>query len=453
MPLNRSRFIYALSGAICDGNWSAAGVRDALKRQADGQPIRLPKLAERMLAAFPEKPTFAAIANFLFTDGALQRSLARQPRGVTRKTKRMSRPKMEVLPARLRDIHIPQLPTEAALAQWLNIPPGRLRWLADISGRNRKHPPGNLRAYRYRWIPKRNGLPRLLEIPGAILKRLQRKILWDILNLIPLHPAAHGFCPGRSIVTNAGAHCGKALVLRFDLAEFFPSVSSARVFRIFRTLGYPADVARLLMGLCTTSLPRDVWETRPGWQIGANFDSWMQLKTRHLPQGAPTSPSLANLAATRLDRRLAGLARNVEAEYTRYADDLTFSGGARLARAHRRLASHVALIASEEGFSLNHRKTRLMRAGRRQRVTGVTVNVRPNIARREFDRIKAILYNCIRHGPDSENREDHSDLRAHLLGTVAHVSSIHPARGARLREMLEKITWSRPDLSMRSALQ
>ncbi|HZK82460.1 MAG TPA: reverse transcriptase family protein, partial [Humisphaera sp.] len=341
----------------------------------------------------------------------------------------------------LSDVSIPNLPTEGALAKWFDLDLQILRWRADPAGRNRKHPPGPLRPYRYRWIPRREGLPRLLEIPKYALKQMQRKILADILDRVPVHFAAHGFCAGRSIVTNAAVHCGKAVVLRFDLADFFPSVSSARIFRIFRTLGYPPDVARLLMGLCTTSIPADVWDARPGSRVGADFAARQRLITRHLPQGAPTSPALANLAAGRLDRRLFGIATSAGAVYTRYADDLTFSGDADLARSRKRIETLVAVVAHEEGFALNHRKTRMMRAGVRQHITGVVVNVRPNIRRAEFDRLKAILTNCVRHGPASQNRDGHPDFRAHVAGKIAHVASIHSARGAKLWGIFHRISW------------
>ncbi len=344
-------------------------------------------------------------------------------------------------PLRLADIAVPKLPTEAALATWFGVSPRILRSRADPAGRNRRHPPGPLRTYRHRWIPRRSGTPRLLEIPTGPLKQMQRKVLAEILNAVPIHPAAHGFTCGRSIVTNAAVHCGKKTVLRFDVADFFPSVSSARVFGIFRTIGYPVDVARLLAGLCTTQMPASVWENRPGARDGADYLTRQRLITRHLPQGAPTSPALANLAAARLDRRLSRLAKAADAAYTRYADDLTFSGGPQLARSRKRFESHVAMIAGEEGLALNHRKTRIMRAGVRQRVTGVIVNVRPNIGRVDFDRLKAILTNCLRHGPASQNRDEHPDFRAYLAGTIAHVASIHPAQGEKLRRLFTQISW------------
>lgn len=445
LQLDRARFVYSLAGTLIAGEWTVAGVKASLRPAAAEYSIRAPQLAKKILAAFAVKPSFDELVSFLIVATALGRAMNRASIPEHKRASSLPRrlPKMEIPPPGLRGLFLPNLASIGALAKWFDIGVQILLWRADPAGRNRKHPPGPLRTYRYRWIPKRQGPPRLLEIPKAELKRMQRKILAEILNAIPVHAAAHGFCTGRSIVTNAKIHCGKDAVLRFDLADFFPNISSARVFRIFRTLGYPPDVARLLMGLCTTSIPADIWTARPGARDGADFVARQRLVTRHLPQGAPTSPALANLAAGRLDRRLNGLATAAGAVYTRYADDLTFSGGANLARSAKRFETLVAVIAHEEGFSLNHRKTRLMRASVRQHVTGVVVNALPNIRRDRFDRLKAILTNCVRHGPASQNREGIADFRAHLAGKVAYVASVHPARGEKLSAIFRQITWER----------
>jgi hypothetical protein len=173
-------------------------------------------------------------------------------------------------------------------------------------------------------------------------------------------------------------------------------------------------------------------------------DAWQRdqrYALPHLPQGAPTSPALANLAAHALDRRLAGLAATAQASYTRYADDLVFSGGPELARQAERFAAQVGAIALEAGFALNHRKTRIMRQGVSQRAAGIVLNRHPNVPRREFDALKAILHNCLRRGPDGENREGLPDFRGHLRGRIAHQALITPARGARLLAQFEQIMW------------
>ena len=147
----------------------------------------------------------------------------------------------------------------------------------------------------------------------------------------------------------------------------------------------------------------------------------------------------------RADCRLSALARAAGATYTRYADDLAFSGGEQFEKGVDRFAAHVAAILHEEGFAVNHRKTRVMRRGVRQYLAGVVTNEHPNVVRADFDRLKAILTNCARHGPASQNRDGHAAFRAHLEGRVAFVEMINPQKGARLRRIFEKIAWEMSD--------
>jgi hypothetical protein len=162
----------------------------------------------------------------------------------------------------------------------------------------------------------------------------------------------------------------------------------------------------------------------------------------HLPQGAPTSPALANLCAYRVDCRLSGLAQATDAVYTRYADDLAFSGNEAFDRCVERFAAQAAAILLEEGFEVHHRKTRIMRRGVRQYLAGVVTNERVNVVRADFDRLKATLTNCLKHGPVSQNRERHPDFRGHLAGRVAFVAMINPQKGARLRRIFAQIEWT-----------
>jgi RNA-directed DNA polymerase len=324
---------------------------------------------------------------------------------------------------------VPMLRTTGALAEWLKIPVGQLDWLADVKGLTLKQSEPKLRHYVNVWIARPHRKPRLLEVPKPRLKAIQRRILHEILDKIPPHDAAHGFRVGRSIVSYVKPHVGQRIVLRFDLRDFFASVSRAQVEATFRKAGYPRAVAKLLTGLCTTRTPQEV-----------NRDN--RFAARHLPQGAPTSPALANLAAYRLDVRLTALAQKLGATYTRYADDLAFSGDQRLARTAKRVQILVGVIAAEEGFELNFRKSRFMRQSVRQQLAGVVVNARPNLKREDYDQLKAILHNCIRHGPASQNRAGHADFRRHLQGRIAHVRSLHAERGAKLQAMFERIDWT-----------
>jgi hypothetical protein len=149
---------------------------------------------------------------------------------------------------------------------------------------------------------------------------------------------------------------------------------------------------------------------------------------------------LANLVAWRLDARLSAWAERCGLAYSRYADDLTFSGDLPAARL-RRYAGAIAAIVEDCGFRVNHRKTCCFGAHRAQRVTGLVVNRHPNIARVDYDRLKAILTRCIRHGPGGENRDGRADFHGWLQGRVAWCSSINPARGAKLQGLFARIDW------------
>jgi hypothetical protein len=339
---------------------------------------------------------------------------------------------------------VPVLATTGDLADWLGVTAGELEWLADERGLERCARDIRLQHYVYRWVPKPRGGVRLLEAPKARTKALQRRILHEILDGVPPHEAAHGFVRGRSIRTHAAVHAGKRAVLRIDLADFFLSVPSARVIAIFETIGYPRPVARALAALCTNRAPVKSMRIAPltsAEEIAQIRRTEALARARHLPQGAPTSPAIGNLCARALDVRLQAAAEAIGAVYTRYADDLTFSGDETFARRAARFSSLVAAIALESGFVVNHRKTRLARSAQRQLVTGLVVNRGVAIPRDVYERYEAILFNCVRHGPEAQNREQVSDFRATLRGIVAHVASVQPARGQRLHELFERIEW------------
>jgi hypothetical protein len=322
---------------------------------------------------------------------------------------------------------IPKITTLGDLADVLRLHPDDLGWLVS---RSPEH-------YRHRWrIKPKSGRLRLIESPKVLLKFAQRQVLRKILHAIPPHEAARGFRPGCSVRDFVEPHTGKELLVRFDLEDFFPSITAARVLQIFLTAGYPESVARALTRLTTHAAPPSVLEEKT-----LMWPERRRLATPHLPQGAPTSPALANLSAFRLDCRLAGLAKAAGADYTRYADDLLFSGGTDFARQARRFEVAVGAILIEEGFRPNHHKTRVLRQGQKQHAAGLVLNEKPNIDRREFDRLKAILTNCARHGPVSQNRENHPDFAAHLAGKLAWVRFIHPVKEAKLREIFERIDW------------
>ena len=322
---------------------------------------------------------------------------------------------------------IPEITTLGDLADTLRLHTDDLGWLIS---RNAEH-------YRHRWqVKPKSGRFRLIESPKVLLKFAQRQVLRKILHAIPPHEAARGFRAGCSVRDFVEPHTGKTLLVRFDLEDFFPSITSARILQIFLTAGYPENVARALTRLTTHAAPPSVLEEK-----SLACSERRRLGTPHLPQGAPTSPALANLSAFRLDCRLAGLAKAAGADYTRYADDLLFSGGEDFSWQARRFEVAVGAIIIEEGFRPNHHKTRVLRQSQKQHAAGLVLNEKPNIDRREFDLLKAVLTNCVRHGPTSQNFEQHPDFAAHLAGRLAWVRFIHPGKEAKLRAIFERIEW------------
>lgn len=337
--------------------------------------------------------------------------------------------------------HLPRWRSSLQLAKWLDVSTEELAWFGGAWRQDAKTP-ARLGHYSYRWVAKRSGGFRLIEIPKSRLREAQRRLLHGLLDHIPVHQAAHGFLKGRSCLSHAALHQNQAVVIRMDLQDFFSSIPASRIHALFTHIGCPASLARLLTGLCTHRTP---WRELniPENRARIMFAQRQCLNAAHLPQGAPTSPALANLCAFHLDLRLDALAKSLNATYSRYADDLVFSGNRELLAGAQRFHIRVAAIALEEGFSLNTRKTRVMCAVGRQTITGLVVNRFPNIPRSEYDRLKAILHNCLTHGADTQNHENRMDFRAHLLGRIAYVASVHPSRGMRLRDIFAQINWGK----------
>jgi len=210
--------------------------------------------------------------------------------------------------------------------------------------------------YRKFDIPKRGGGHRRILAPSTELKQMQRRILRRLLGRLTCHPAAMGFEKGRSVVTNALPHVGAAVVVRMDVRDFFTTTTARRVEKYFRTIGWGREPARLLTKLCTHG--------------------------GGLPQGAPTSPRLANLLNVPLDTRLAALARSRQAAYSRYADDLTFSVRSDDRAAVNAIHGATKRVLKGYGYTLHQKKKlRISRPHEQQRVTGLVVNERVNLPR------------------------------------------------------------------------
>jgi RNA-directed DNA polymerase len=445
-PHDRLMLGEVLAGAFDGGAWTAEALAERCAGTLDRWPGWMTALAMTIVATHRSPPAgsrseraelVAAVLERLPDDGepmpeAIEWLGARAP----------------VRPRLRHNWPIARIESTGELAERLELSPGQLAWLADVRGLERTVSAERLRNYRYRALPRGGGsAPRVIEAPKARLKEIQRWVLREILDHVPVHPAAHGFVPGRSVIGHARAHAGRAAVLALDLRDFFASIAAGRVYGLFHTIGYPPAVAHTLTGLCTNVVPQAVWEVigrvadASSTPVTARFALGRALATPHLPQGSPTSPALANLAAFGLDRRLAGLARSLELTYTRYADDLTFSGPPSLLRRRVGIEARVESIAAEEGFAVNRDKTSLRTRGSRQTVCGIVVNERPNVPREEYDRLRALLHNTARDGAVVHNRERMADFEAHVRGRIAWVSALHPGRGAKLARMFQRVDW------------
>lgn len=354
-------------------------------------------------------------------------------------------PPMGTPPPPLAGIALPALATPGELADWLGLTPGELDWFANAW--NQPAGTAKLDHYHYRWVAKPAGGARLIEAPKENLRAIQRRILHAILDRVPVHGAAMGCVRGRSVLDNAGRHTGAAWLLKMDLRDFFVSIPARRIHALFRSLGYPTATARYLTGLTTHATPGRLLcqvphEEYPSPEERRRRRAWArQFMERHLPQGAPTSPALANLCAYRLDLRLAGAARECRARYSRYVDDLAFSCDTGNRASGRRILAMAQDIILEEGFTPNWRKTRLAPAATAQTITGLVVNEHPNLPRREYETLKAVLTNCRHHGPAGQNRQNLSDFRAHLQGRIAWFRQVNPGRGEKLQMLFERIDW------------
>ena len=196
-----------------------------------------------------------------------------------------------------------------------------------------------------------------------------------------------GFVPEKSVVDNAEQHIGQTYVFNSDLKDFFPSISQARVWGALKTkpFNFPEKVAAAIAGMCC------IQETV--------LDDEGHAKTRYvLPQGSPCSPVLTNIVCHNLDWKLSGLARRFHVRYSRYADDITFSGNHNVFQEESEFMTEFRRIVKEQNFVINEKKTRLQKRGSRQEVTGLVVSDRVNVTREYVRDIDNLLFIWEKHG-------------------------------------------------------
>lgn len=270
---------------------------------------------------------------------------------------------------------------------------------------------------------KQDGSQRVLYAPCPGLKHIQRGIL-KLLTDTPISPYARAYRKGLSILENASPHCQKQILVKLDLQDFFGSISFSKVYwAIDRALhaapppflqeashnsaesGNPYSISFYLARLCTLN--------------GC------------LPQGAPTSPLLSNLVFLPIDRKIGAYCEKRGVSYTRYSDDMTFSGSF----SPSPLISFVEKCLTESGFSLNRQKTRIAGAGQNQRVTGITVNEKPQAPKAYRRTLRQELYYIQKYGleghlrhnglPDASPAQEESYLNQ-LLGRIGFVLQLQP---------------------------
>ena len=257
--------------------------------------------------------------------------------------------------------------------------------------------------YQEFWMRKRSGGYRMISAPDKDLQAIQSTIYSRILSSVTIvHPAAVGFRCGRSVVDNAAPHLGKRYVLKMDIHDFFGSIRSPRVRQTFKRIGYPENVSKVLGALCCLH--------------------------RHLPQGAPTSPALSNIVGYEMDRKLAALAAEYGLTYTRYADDLTFSGDV---FPKEQIIPQVKRIIRDEKFEPNHKKTHFMNQSSRKIITGVSVasGVKLTIPKSKKREIRKNVYFILTKGLAEHQRRIGSHDPAYLkrlIGMLCYWRAIEP---------------------------
>lgn len=253
--------------------------------------------------------------------------------------------------------------------------------------------------YRTFFIPKKNGKKRKIDEPLPSLKEIQNWIYQEILCNVKISSYAKAYVRGKSIKDNARFHRKQKKVLSMDIKDFFPSIGFKRVLNVFRNIGYRENVAVLLANLCCLN--------------------------NCLPQGAPTSPVLSNIIAYKLDSKIVDYIGKEKIRYTRYADDLTFSGDFN----EGDIIKNVERIANSLGFKINEEKTRVRKRNQRQEVTGIVVNEKLQLNRRIRKRIRSDIYYIRKYGLESHLEhigETRENYLYHIIGLVSYAVFINP---------------------------
>lgn len=244
------------------------------------------------------------------------------------------------------------------------------------------NPASDVKRYKDFEIPKKSGGKRKISAPVDGLKIILKCLNMILQEIYEPSKYAMGFAKNRSVVDNAKKHVNQNYVFNIDLKDFFPSITRARICARLKVkpFDFSDDIARMISGLCTMKVTD-----------GENVKYV-------LPQGAPTSPTLTNIICDKLDHKLAGLAKRFGLNYSRYADDITFSSSHNVYQEDSDFRQELNRIITEEGFIINDKKTRLLKRGSRQEVTGVIVCEKTNVTKKYVKEIRNLLYIWERYG-------------------------------------------------------
>lgn len=263
-------------------------------------------------------------------------------------------------------------------------------------------------------LRKKNGGYREISIPNVRLRYIQRWILDNILYKIAVSDNVKGFVPGLSILDNARYHINKNLVITMDIKDFFPTIRFEKVFNIFYYYGYTKELSYCFARICTLD--------------------------NMLPQGAPTSPYLANIVCNKMDIRINQFCKCINADFTRYADDITISG-------NKNLGIYIKVvkeIIQDEGFSINNKKTRFMYNNRQQIVTGLNVNNKVTVPKNKVRYLRQQIYYIKKFGVVRHLKRinyDKLNIKEHLYGLAYFINMVDNDKGSNFIRELDQINW------------
>ena len=319
---------------------------------------------------------------------------------------------------KLNSLNLPVLKDLNDLSLLIDIEPAKISWLCF-------HQLASSCDHYHRFsIPKRTGKPRIISSPKPKLRKAQEAINREILSILTPEKEATAFIKKTNIKHNADLHANKGMVIRIDLSDFFFSITFKRVRGFFISLGYSPGIATVLGLLCTDSNRKKISYRGEDWYVAEG--------ERRLPQGSPASPALSNLISRRMDRRIRNYLNKIDPDwtYSRYADDLAFSHPSKEIDITK-VISCTNKIIPDEGFSINTKKTIIMRRPYRQMITGLILNDKDvRIPRSYLKKVRAMIHSAdklTKEGKVPENIEE-------IKGKLSFIRMIMPEQEKKLRK-------------------